>query len=111
MRAIVVRRHTPFAIVIPAHQHMIDVDPALATSSGRPHLFSRNRAGDHPASRRPNRLRSSLLVLKPLTERLDFRRRVRRKKVIDVDVGRRDQDGLGMCHGVEAIFAVVVSDP
>src|SRR5689334_19131577 len=27
MRAIVVSRHTPFAIVILAHQHMIDVDP------------------------------------------------------------------------------------
>src|ERR1700751_891583 len=56
-------------------------------------------------------LRSSLLVLEPLTERLDFRRRVRRKKVIDVDVGWGDQDRLGMCHRVEAIFAVIVSDP
>jgi hypothetical protein len=36
----------------------------------------------------PDCLRSSPLVLEPLTERLDFRRRVRRKKVIDVDVGR-----------------------
>jgi len=27
MRAIVVHRHTPFAIVILAHQHLIDVDP------------------------------------------------------------------------------------
>src|SRR6202007_1447516 len=54
----------------------------------------------------PNCVRSSLLVLKPLTERLDLRRRVRRKKVIDVDVGRGDQDRIGMCHRVEAIFAV-----
>ena len=58
-----------------------------------------------------NRLRSSLLVLEPLTERLDFRSRVRRKKVIDVDVGWGNQDRLGMCHRVEAIFAVIVSDP
>jgi len=27
MRAIVVHRHTPFAIVILAHQRLIDVDP------------------------------------------------------------------------------------
>ena len=59
----------------------------------------------------PNCLRSSLLVLEPLTERLDFRRRVRRKKVINVDVGWGDQDRLGMCHRVEALFAIVVSDP
>ena len=59
----------------------------------------------------PNCLRSSLLVLEPLTERLDFRRRVGRKKVIDVDVGWGDQDRLCMCNRVEAIFAVIVSDP
>src|SRR6202035_4659218 len=58
----------------------------------------------------PNCLRSSLLVLEPLTERLDFRRRVRRKQVIDGDVGWGDQDRLGMCHRVEAIFAVVMPD-
>src|ERR1700758_5564119 len=59
----------------------------------------------------PTRLRSSLLVHEPLTERLDFHRRVRRKKVIDVDVSWGDQDRLGMCHRVETIFTVVVSDP
>src|SRR5713101_389688 len=30
MRAVVVRRHTPFAIVILAHQHVVDVDPGTA---------------------------------------------------------------------------------
>ncbi len=39
MRAIVVRRHTPFAIVILAHQHLIDVDRGTPLRLGIRHAW------------------------------------------------------------------------
>src|SRR5580658_8365856 len=50
----------------------------------------------------------SISIIKPLVERAYLFDGVGREQVIDGDIGRGDENGLGVREGIEAVLAVVV---